>query len=123
RAGSGLNKIQTIWAQEGFPQPEISESFNPERITLSLSFLKSKKTNDKKQTIKTNDKKQTIKIKHEQQIINYMKTSKTATAEEVSIVLGLSKERTRVILKDMVDRSLITSIGANKNRIYKSVDV
>ncbi|MEI6133234.1 MAG: RNA-binding domain-containing protein [Bacillota bacterium] len=123
RAGSGLNKIQTIWAQEGFPQPEISESFNPERITLSLSFLKSKKTSDKKQAIKTSDKKQAIKIKQEQIILDYLAKVKVASAEDISKILGVSRDRARVILKDLVATRSISSEGANKNRIYKSVDV
>ncbi len=123
RAGSGLNKIQTIWTQEGFRQPEIFERFNPERITLSLSFLKGKKTSDKKQAIKTSDKKQAIKAKQEQIVLDYLAKVKVASAENISKILGVSRDRARVVLKELVATRSISSEGANKNRIYKSLDV
>jgi len=122
RAGSGLNKIQTIWEQQGFIQPTIVESFNPERITLSLVFLKGRKTRDKKQAIKTSDKKQVTITKQEQLALDYLKKVITASAEDISKILTLSRDRTRVILKGLVEKNIITSEGANKNRVYKQLD-
>ncbi len=36
RAGSGIPNIYSVWKKQGWSVPEISESFEPERITLSL---------------------------------------------------------------------------------------
>ena len=50
RAGSGIPNIFRVWREQGWIAPEISESFDPDRIVLSLTF---KKSDDKKATIKT----------------------------------------------------------------------
>ncbi|MCD7943756.1 MAG: hypothetical protein LUH43_02495 [Clostridia bacterium] len=49
RAGSGIPNIFGVWKKQGWAAPEISESFDPERITLSLCFEKS---GDKNMAIK-----------------------------------------------------------------------
>ena len=38
RAGSGLPSIRTVWQKQGWQEPEIAESFNPDRTTLVLPF-------------------------------------------------------------------------------------
>ena len=50
RAGSGVPGIFNTWEDEEFEEPEIVESFNPDRTSLILSFEK------KKRSIKTIDK-------------------------------------------------------------------
>jgi predicted HTH transcriptional regulator len=36
--GSGLAKIRTVWNEYGYKEPILTEQFNPDRITLKLSF-------------------------------------------------------------------------------------
>ena len=36
RAGSGLPSIRTVWQKQGWQEPEIVESFHPDRTTLLL---------------------------------------------------------------------------------------
>ena len=36
RAGSGIPNIFSVWSKQGWPAPVIRESFDPERITVSL---------------------------------------------------------------------------------------
>ena len=38
RAGSGIPNIFTVWNKQGWPAPKIEESFELERITLSLQI-------------------------------------------------------------------------------------
>ena len=45
RAGSGIPKIFRVWREQGWTAPVISESFDPDRIVLSLTF---EKTGDKR---------------------------------------------------------------------------
>lgn len=40
RAGSGVPNIFNVWNDEGFVEPEIEERFDPDRIVLTLSFVK-----------------------------------------------------------------------------------
>lgn len=110
RAGSGIPDIYQVWENEGWNLPIVEESFNPDRTRLSLSFTK-------KQTIKTNDKKQTTKTEmHRVKIRSFLNTKELASAKEIAEVIGISAERTRVILAKMED---VLSLGENKNRMYK----
>ncbi len=53
-AGSGVPNIFNVWEEEGWEEPIIEESFDPDRTSLILRFVK-------KQAIKTSNKKQAIK--------------------------------------------------------------
>ena len=55
-AGSGVPNIFNVWEDEEWEEPDIKESFDPDRTSLILKFVK-------KQAIKTSDKKQAIKNK------------------------------------------------------------
>lgn len=50
RAGSGIPNIFSVWKKQGWIAPEISETFEPERITVRLLMT------DDKPTINTDDK-------------------------------------------------------------------
>ncbi len=41
RAGSGIPNIFSVWKKQGWNAPIISESFEPDRISLSLKVTKS----------------------------------------------------------------------------------
>ena len=95
---------------------------------MILEFIKKQatKTSDKKQAIKTSDKKQAIKTSDKKQatktnnnvarIYEYLLQSGEAKTKDIAEFLGLSTQRTRVILAMMDD---IEVIGANKNRKYR----
>ena len=121
RAGSGVPDILNVWEDEGYEPPEIIEEFDPDRTKLVLSFEKRKKqaikTNDKKQTIKTNDKKQTTKLQeHAELIVAYLNEVEEARTAEIAEKLGLSPDRTRVILANMPE---LEALGGNRNRTYR----
>ena len=40
RAGSGIPSILYVWKQQGWDEPSLSQSFNPNRITVSLPMKK-----------------------------------------------------------------------------------
>ena len=114
RAGSGIPNIYSTWEKQGWKLPELSESYDPDRITLSLAI---EKTSDKKQTIKTSDKNKTEK--QSRIIVDYLADHIQAPASELAQVLELSPVRTRAILKKMVDGGIVVIEGGNRNRIYK----
>lgn len=58
RAGSGVPDIYSVWAQQGWKQPEVIEEYGPDRTVLKLLFAKN---TDKKALIKSADKKALIK--------------------------------------------------------------
>jgi predicted HTH transcriptional regulator len=117
RAGSGIPNIFRVWREQGWPSPEISERFDPDRIVLSLSFLKS---GDKKTAIKSGDKKAAIKtMAKKAMIVAYLGDHASAKSSEISELLGLKASRTRAILSQMIDDGTIVAEGEKRNRVYK----
>ena len=49
RAGSGIPNIMSIWEQQKWSEPTITQTFAPERTTLTLSIKdkKSRRVGDK----------------------------------------------------------------------------
>ena len=118
-AGSGVPNIFNVWEDEGWEEPVIEESFDPDRTSLILRFVKKQaiKTSDKKQAIKTSDKKQANKTdKNMEKIKQYLHEQEAAKTREIAELLGLSAARTRAILSAMDD---VEALGINRNRIYR----
>lgn len=110
RTGSCIPDIYQVWENEGWVAPVVEESYNPDRTHLTLEFAK-------KQAEKTNDKKQTTKTEiHREKIRNFLTENELASARDISMEIGQSSERTRVILAKMED---VESVGGNRNRKYK----
>ena len=117
RAGSGIPNIFSVWRKQGWSAPVINESFEPDRITLSLVIGKS---GDKKAAIKSGDKKASAKtVAHKQAIIVYLTENVCATSTEIAELLGLKPTRAKEILTEMVSEDIIVAQGGNKNRSYK----
>ena len=117
RAGSGIPSILYVWKQQGWSKPTITQSFNPNRIVLSLPLTKSA---DKKALIKSADKKVPIKTAAKKDmIIAYLTDHVSATVAELCELLDLQPTRVRTILREMVSEGIVTAQGGNRNRTYK----
>ncbi len=117
RAGSGIPNIFSVWKKQGWNAPTISESFEPERIILSLEVSKS---GDKKVAIKSGDKKAAIKTAlHKQAIVEYLTENVSAKSSEIAELLGLKSSRVKEILNDMIADGVVVSEGGNRNKVYK----
>ena len=117
RAGSGIPNIFSVWKKQGWSAPVINESFEPDRIMLSLTIGKS---GGKKAAIKSGDKKAAAKtVAHKQAIISYLTENVSAKSAEIAELLGLKPTRAKEILAEMADEKIIVAEGGNKNRVYK----
>ncbi len=117
RAGSGIPNIFSVWKKQGWNTPTISESFEPERIILSLEVSKS---GDKKVAIKSGDKKAATKTAlHKQAIVEYLTENVSAKSSEIAELLGLKSSRVKEILNDMIADGVVMSEGGNRNKVYK----
>ncbi|HBA69662.1 MAG TPA: AAA family ATPase [Lachnospiraceae bacterium] len=118
-AGSGVPNIFNVWEDEGWEEPVIKESFDPDRTSLILKFIKKQaiKTSGKKQAVKTSEKKQAAKTgKNIKEIRLYLQKCETAKTSDIAELLGLSMARTRVILSEMND---VEALGTNRTRRYR----
>ena len=116
RAGSGIPNIYSVWKKQNLSEPEITESFEPERITLSLSI---KKIGDKKSAIKIGDKKSAINETNKTRIIEYLTEHISAKSSEIADYLGLKSSRTRDYLNELIADEIVVAEGSNRNRFYK----
>lgn len=88
QAGSGISNIFSIWNKQGWPPPTISESFESERIMLSLVIEKS---GNKKTAIKT--------IAHKQAIIEYFTENVSTKSSELAALVDVKSSRIQVIFE------------------------
>ena len=117
RAGSGIPNIFSVWKKQSWAAPVINESFEPDRITLSLTLGKN---GDKKAATKNGDKKTATKtVAHKQAIISYLTENVSAKSTEISELLGLKPTRVKELLAEMVDEDILVPEGGNRNRTYK----
>lgn len=117
RAGSGIPNIFNVWHKQGWSAPIITESFEPDRITLSLFIGES---SDKKVAIKNGDKPTVSKSNIQKQaVIDYLTEKITAKTSEISELLGVKDARARRLLAEMVSEGVVVAEGGNRNRVYK----
>ena len=113
RAGSGIPNIYSVWHTQGWQEPTITESFAPERITLTLPV-------NKKPLIKNVDKKISSKTQSQREaIIEYLTVNISAPNAALAQLLELKPTRVRELLKGLIEDGVIVSEGDKKNRIYK----
>ena len=113
RAGSGIPSIYSVWHTQGWQEPTITESFAPERITLTLPV-------NKKPLIKNVDKKISSKTQSQREaIIEYLTVNVSAPNAALAQLLDLKPTRVRELLKGLIEDGIVVSEGDKKNRIYK----
>ena len=111
-AGSGIPNIYGTWNSKGWSAPVITESFDPERITLTLTFGKDTSTE-----IPIGIKR--ISAHHKEIIVSHLTRSITASSKEIAGLLGISVPHARKLLSSMIDDGIITPEGNGKSRVYK----
>ncbi len=123
-AGSGVPNIFNVWEDEGWEDPIIEESFDPDRTALSLSFVKkvAKKSGEKKVAKKSGEKKVTKKTQEKYEaILNAMQPDVWYKAAEFESIVGVKESRVKVLLKDMTEQGLIESAGSTKGKMYRKI--
>lgn len=117
RAGSGIPNIFRVWREQGWKEPAITETYEPDRITLSLVIGKN---GDKKAAIKSGDKKAAIKtVAYKETIVEYLTDHAAAKSAEIADLLGLKASRTKALLSEMIEDGIIVAEGGNRNRTYR----
>lgn len=139
RAGSGIPNIFSIWSKQGWPAPVIRESFDPERITVSLFIgIESEKNknyaynaednpdkfgeNPDKQAKVTINKIPGKSVVQKAAIVEYLTENPKGKSAQIAKLLGVSADRARQLLLQMVEDGLVETEGANRNRTYKLKD-
>lgn len=106
--GGGISNIFGVWKKQGWSAPLITESFEPDRITLSLPIGKSE---DKKATAKN--------IAYKQAIIAYLTENISANDAEIAELLGLNSTKAAEILDEMVATGIVVLEESTESSVYK----
>jgi len=121
RAGSGIPNIFRVWKEQGWAEPIITESYEPDRITVSLPLTKpTAKTDGKKPTQKADGKKLTAKtIAQRDTIVEYLTDNPEGTVSEFEALIGVKTSRVKEILYGLVNDGIVEAVGEDKNRTYR----
>lgn len=118
RVGSGIPGIYELWQKQGWKEPVIAESFDPERISLVLS-MEVEETAQPSSPSQPARKMQPKSILHWDAVISYLTMHATAQCSDLESVLDLRAGAVRKILNDMIDAGIIVAEGSARNRIYR----
>ena len=122
RAGSGLPSIRTVWQKQGWQEPEIVESFNPDRTTLLLPLAANKaaaKSGDKKVAEKSGGKSSSISEKRKNDILQYLTDTPEASSTQIADAIGLQVSRTKMYLSELVSDGAVVADGSSRARKYR----
>lgn len=117
RAGSGIPNIFSVWNRQGWQEPAITESYEPDRITLSLQIKKSSDKEVAKRSANTGKQKKSDRQK--QMVVEYLTDRVSAKCSDISEMLGVKDARTRRLLAEMTQEGTIRPEGTNRGRTYQ----
>lgn len=115
QAGSGIPNIFSIWREHGFYTPVITESFEPERYTLTLP-LSAEAPAGSRVSLKSG---QAIKPEMQRSaIIEFLTVTPEGTVSDFENLLGAKVTGVKTLLEEMVKEGLLEAEGENRNRKY-----
>ena len=107
-AGSGISNIYKVWKEQGWKDPIILESFEPERITMIFRL-------EKDSTAKTAIK----NIAHKNAIIEYLTRNVTAMNMEIAELLDMKPSHVKDLMEELLQEEIIVAERSDEKRIYK----
>lgn len=115
--GRGIPYIFNVWKKQGWEEPTIIETFEPERITFSLAI---RQRGIKRVRLKRNDKRAVIKaVAYKNDIIEYLTHNVSADCAELASYLDLRSYRVKLLLGELLREDIIVAEGNTHGRIYK----
>ncbi len=132
RTGSGIPNLFNVWNRQGWPPPEIQESFDPARITITLwmgavpgrpvqetdrlsgGIDKSASTRKEMASRKT--------LLQKAAIVDYLTENPQGTSAQIADLLGVGLKRVRKLLAQMTAEGTLEPQGGNRHRTYRLKD-
>ena len=123
RAGSGVDKIMTAWAEQNWKKPEFDFSERTDRVTLKLEVgqvvyipgaadIRSAMDNSEAETTKAMSK--------EDKILSYIRKNGSISTQKVMETCNYrSRTGARNLLDRMINAGLIEKVGESTNTLYR----
>ncbi len=115
-AGSGIPNIYRVWREQGWVTPTITETFEPNRTTLTLAF---QKAGDQETAPNGAKEKTAMGGKVKESIIAYLTDHPEAKAQAIAEHIGLKPSRTRDYLNELISEDIVAAEGGSRNRTYR----
>ncbi|MCR4964007.1 MAG: putative DNA binding domain-containing protein [Firmicutes bacterium] len=113
--GDGLAAIYAAWQRHGWPPPLIEESFEPERITLFLSFDK----DGKRRRVLGRHKKTALAHMRKRLVVDYLTEHPSAKVPAVAQYLSLRPALVRRLLKELAAEDIVTAERRRGGAVYR----
>lgn len=97
--GCGVSNIFSVWKSHGLVPPIIEENFEPDRITLKLSF-----TTDHSEVYTKHPNDESVL---QDTVISYITDNITVTSKEISELLGISHKKSKQILHQLMAKDFV----------------
>ena len=115
--GSGADIIAKGWEENHWARPTITEqSIHPEYTELILDLLKDGDQGTTQTTTQKSDQ------KSDQKIIMVIKENPKITRAELQNITGLSESGVKKILRQLLQKGLLSSIGPDKGGHWEIID-
>ena len=115
-AGGGIPRILYVWKQQGWAEPKVTQTFNPNRIVLSLPLLPA---GGKKPAKRPGDKGSAITSAKKQLIIVYLTDHPSAKSAEIAAFVNLKPSRVNDYLADLIAENIVVAEGGSRTRTYR----
>lgn len=123
RAGSGVDKIMTAWAEQNWKKPEFDFSERNERVTLNLEVgqvVYIPGAADIRNTVEKSEAETITTMSKEDKVLAYIWQNGSISMQKVVESCNYrSRTGARKLIDKMINADLIEKIGKGNNTIYK----
>ena len=109
-AGSGIPGILRVWREQRWPEPEIAQSFGPDRTTFTLRFGPKKK---KSAAVETPTRIETAAQKA--MLIDELTDRAALTPSQLGRLLGIPSAQVRALLQELTDDGIVVA----SDKVYR----
>ena len=107
-AGSGIPSILRVWREQQWPEPEIAQSYGPDRTTVTLRFGPKRRKN-REMAAETPAR---IEIAAQKAMLIDELTDRAAlTAAQLARLLGIPSAQIRALLRELTDDGIVVTSG------------
>jgi len=124
RSGMGLSQLFDTWKAEGYVQPVLKETYDPDRTWVEVEFESTEKRPESTEKSTGNasesTEKSTVKFSEtEERIIELMRENAHITQGMLSTRLGITRNYVAKITMSLTERGAIRRIGPDKGGVWE----
>ena len=109
RSGTGLCDVYHVWEENGFKKPDLIESVDPDRITLTLQIELDGNRDG-------NDGNDGNLTKNELLVLQIISENPGLSAAKIGIQIGISKPSVERVLRTLKEKGKILRQGSTRGK-------